>query len=242
MKFSILVLAAILSFCGVEAHTYYGQYQQDKLINEAFFQDMQGGVFIDIGAHNGVTFNNTLFFEKDLGWTGLCIEPIPEVFQQLSANRKCKCVQGCISNSAKHQLFFRAATPAINSEMLSGLVKTYDPIHYQRLVTEVAQTGGQLQVLTVNCFVLNDLLKHNNINHVNYLSIDTEGSEYKILKSIDYNQFLIDVISVDDAYYDSRLIPLMEEKGFKLFKRVNQDLIFINKSFKKNHDNEKNTR
>lgn len=230
MRLLILSIAVFLSF-SLESHTYYSQFQQDKISHEILFQDMKDGVFVDIGAHNGVTFSNTLFFEKELGWTGLCIEPIPEVFQQLQQNRKCKCIQGCISNSPKDSLFFRAATPSITTEMLSGLVKTYDPVHYQRLSNEVDQTGGQLQVLHVNCFVLNDLLKYNNIQHVNFLSIDTEGGEYEILESIDFDKFQIDVICVEDNYYDPRFIPFLEKKGFKLIKRIEQDLLFKNNSF-----------
>ena len=230
MRQIILSLAVFLSF-SLDAHTYFSQYQQDKIVNEAFFHDMKDGVFVDIGAHNGVTFSNTLFFEKDLGWTGLCIEPLPEVFNQLTENRTCKCIHGCVANSPKDALFFRAATPVIGTEMLSGLVKTYDPAHYQRLTHEINQTGGQLQVLTVNCFVLNDLLQYNKIDHVNFLSIDTEGSELEILESIDYDKYTIDVISVEDTYYDSRFIPFLEKKGFKFVRRTNQDLIFVNSAF-----------
>lgn len=229
MRF-ISTVILLFSF-SLQAETYFSQFQQDKIINETYFHNMKGGIFVDIGAHNGVIFNNTLFFEKELDWTGICIEPIPEVFQQLKENRKCKCIQGCVTDSSKDSLFFRAATYAINTEMLSGLAKTYDPDQYLQMMHEVGQTGGQLQVLTVNCFKINDLLKHSNICHVNFLSIDTEGGEFEILQSIDYDRFKIDIISVDDSYQDPRFIPFLEKKGFKLDRRLNRDLIFVNNSF-----------
>ena len=121
-----------------------------------FFPEEKNGVFVEIGAHNGITFSNTYFFEKELGWTGICVEPIPEVFAQLKQNRTCKCIQGCIANSAKDALLFRAASNAIPTEMLSGLVRTYEPTQFQTLTAQVNQTQGQIQILTVNCFKLND--------------------------------------------------------------------------------------
>ncbi len=228
------LILALVMYIGYSLHaeTYFSQYEQDKIVNETYFHNMREGVFVDIGAYNGVTFNNTLFFEKELGWTGLCIEPIPEAFQQLNDNRKCKCIQGCVANSPKDALFLRAASPSLTTEMLSGLMKTYDPIHYLRVSQEVGQTGGQLQVLTSNCFMLNDLLKYNNIKHVNFLSIDTQGGELEILQSIDYDQYKIDVISVEDAYHDPQFISFMEKKGFKFERRLNQDLLFVNTAFK----------
>lgn len=52
-------------------------------MNERFFKNLKNGVFFDIGAHDGVSLSNTYFFEKELGWSGICLEPIPEVFERL---------------------------------------------------------------------------------------------------------------------------------------------------------------
>ena len=226
----LLILAIALSL-SLESHNYYSQYRQDKLIHETYFQGVKNGVFVDIGAYDGIILSNTLFFEKELGWTGLCIEPIPEVFAQLKENRTCKCIQGCISNLCKNELLFRAASSSVCTEMLSGLAKTYDPVRYQILTHEVNKTGGNLQILHVYCFLVNDLLKNNNIPHVNFLSINTAGGEYEIIESIDYDRFTIDVISVDDSYDDPRFIPFLERKGFKLERKSGPDLLFVNTNF-----------
>ena len=67
---------------------YYSQSQQDKIVDILFSKKMNG-FFVDIGAHNGVNFSNSLFFETYRDWKGVCIEPIPEVFEQLQKNRNC---------------------------------------------------------------------------------------------------------------------------------------------------------
>ena len=62
---------------------YYSQCKQDQYINESFFKGKDSGVFVDIGAHNGISLSNSYFFEKELGWNGVCIEPMPEVYSEL---------------------------------------------------------------------------------------------------------------------------------------------------------------
>ena len=67
------------------------QEGQDRIILDLFFREngeyKRGGIFIEVGAYDGVTISNTLLMERELGWTGLCLEPIPERFTQLRNNR-----------------------------------------------------------------------------------------------------------------------------------------------------------
>ena len=100
---------------------YYSQFQQDKFINENFFKNKNSGFFVDIGAHDGVLFSNSKFFEE-LGWTGVCAEPNPIVFEQLQSVRKCKCVKKAIADKIGHAQFFQIVEGA---DMLSGLVDEF---------------------------------------------------------------------------------------------------------------------
>ena len=51
---------------------YKSQFGQDKFLNENIFKNKRNGVFIDIGAHDGITYSNSYVFEKQLDWTGIC--------------------------------------------------------------------------------------------------------------------------------------------------------------------------
>ena len=62
--------------------------QVEKKLLE-IFENKKNGFFVDIGAHDGISINNTKLLE-DLGWDGICIEPHPKVFQRLLLNRNCK--------------------------------------------------------------------------------------------------------------------------------------------------------
>jgi hypothetical protein len=93
-------------------------------------------------------------------------------------------------------------------------VGEYDPRHLQRIEGEICQYGGEYKDIEVDCYNINKLLKSYNISHVDYLNIDVEGVEYKILKSIDFKNIQISVIGVENNYRDWRIPSLLLSKGF----------------------------
>lgn len=203
---------------------YYSQCHQDRYLNENWFKNKRDGVFIDIGAHNGISYSNTKFFEE-LGWKGICIEPIPEVFQELKKNRSCICVQGCISDHNRKDTFLRVEG---EPEMLSGLLSKFDPRHLTRLNYEASlrSYGNAPQSIEVQCYLLSDLLKEHSFFCVDFLSIDTEGGEFDILKTIDFDQFDIKFIVVENNYHDQDIIDFLMSKGYSLVNNTGWDDVF----------------
>lgn len=218
-----MILALIAFVTAINPLSFKSQFKQDEFVYQAFFKDKRDGVFVDIGAHDGIGYSNTYFFEKTLGWKGLCIEPIPEVFAQLRNNRKAICVQGCINNR-KGDVSFMRARGAI--EMLSGIVDKYDPRHLQRLKREAANAGITPEIITVPSLLLNELLEEHHFFHVDYLSIDTEGGELDILKSIDYDRFDISVIDVENNYQSSEIRDFLASKNYRFVTKLDVDEIY----------------
>ncbi|NGX45022.1 MAG: hypothetical protein K940chlam2_00162 [Chlamydiae bacterium] len=208
--------------------TYHSQCGQDRYVYKKFFNHHRNGVFVDIGAHDGVFINNTNFFEKTLGWTGICVEPNPTVFPQLKENRSCTCIQGCVSNEGGKRPYLLLPK---NINGLCGLVDKYDQPHLDKIKELMSTNEGSSEKISVNCYLLNDLLDENGITHINFLSVDTEGGELDILKSLDFSKYQIDVITVEVNPSDERFPPFLEEKGFRLDTRLEQDLIFVHKDF-----------
>ena len=66
---------------------YYSQCGEDKFLNENFFKGKTNGVYIEMGAVDGLFQSNTKFFEDQLNWTGILIEPQPNSFKKLQMNR-----------------------------------------------------------------------------------------------------------------------------------------------------------
>lgn len=224
MKYILFCISLCLCARTFPSH-FYSQCGQDRFIYENFFQMKRGGVFVDIGAHDGISLSNTYFFEQQ-GWSGICIEPIPEIFNQLKNNRRCLCIQGCVGKEAEAIPFLRIFGDPPNLEMLSGIVENYDPKHLERIQKNISDLGGSSTLISVRSLDLTKLLIENGIFYVDYLSIDTEGGELDILKSIDFSQIEIDVISVENNYHINGFKEFLEPLGYVLVHQLEQDEIY----------------
>jgi FkbM family methyltransferase len=192
---------------------YRGQFFQDKWISETIFPQLRGGIFIGFGAHDGITFSNTYFLEKELGWSGIAIEPIPHVFEELKKNRNCQLINACISATPGKAKFYQISG---YGEMLSGLYDEYDSKHLQRIEREIKNNGGSYEIQDVDCYSLNQILRDYNISHIDYLNMDIEGAEMSILKTIDFDAFDISVIGCENNYKDFHMPQFMESHGYAL--------------------------
>lgn len=227
MKINSIFIVLLLITCNFQltlAH-FFSQSGQDKFIYERFFKSKKDfGFFVEVGAHDGLTYSNTYFFEKELNWRGICIEPLPHIFKKLQKNRPASiCINGCISDQPGKTQFLSVTG---YSEMLSGILDKYDPRHLQRIEHELNLYGGEKQIIEVQCYRLNDLLTKYNIAHVDYLSIDTEGSELKILQSIDFTMISIEIISVENAYNELHIRNFLEKNGYKYITKLEGDEIY----------------
>ena len=66
---------------------FHSQFGQDEFLDTHVFEGKRGGVFLEVGAHDGLEISNTLFFERERGWTGLCVEADPLPYEKLKVNR-----------------------------------------------------------------------------------------------------------------------------------------------------------
>jgi len=206
--------------------TYYSQSNQDKYLNERLFKNKPGGFYLDIGANDGISYSNTYFFEKELNWFGICVEPISSVYSKLQDSRKSINVNGCIADFEGEGIFYEVSGYA---EMLSGLKSKYDSRHLKRIEDEIKKHGGVLTETTVNCFNLNNLLKKYNIKKIDYCSIDIEGGELDVLKTIDFDQFDFHSLSIENNYHDVRIYEHMKKNGYKRVAILGGDEIYIKK-------------
>ena len=179
-------------------HNYFSQKGQDKYLHEKFFLHKKNGFFVEVGAHDGISFSNTYFFEKNLNWSGLCIEPNPTVYQTLIKNRNCACEQVAIANSYTTLPFLQCNGYML--EMYSGLMDKYDPRHIERIDNEIALFGGSKEIISVNCMPLKYLFKKYQFSHIDLLSMDIEGGEESAIKTIDFSSTTINIIVVENNF------------------------------------------
>lgn len=222
-KITFLILLPML-VQAAENLKFYSQYTQDQFAYEKFFKNKRNGIFIEFGASDGIRFSNSYFFEKNMGWTGICAEPNPLLFDKLIKNRNCICIKGCITDFEGTSKFFLINGPYGSG--LSGLIEKYSLNRVETIKKEIAPHGSSYQVIDVPCYTLNNLLKKYNISHVDYLSIDTEGGEFDTLKSIDFDTISIDVINVEVHHKDGKIKGFLEGKGYRYITTIGVDEIY----------------
>ena len=204
---------------------FYSQYGQDKWLYDNFFKKKQNGFFLEIGADDGVDKSNTLFFEESLGWTGLCIEPSPKRFKLLKQNRNCLCENYALSNEIREVEFLEIAGWG---KGLSGIVNKYHDRHKIRIMEEIQHPLNMgSEIIKVNTELLSNLLDKHNIKKIDFCTIDTEGGEYEILKSINFNQYDINIILVENNYGDKRIPELLFNNGYKMIHKISIDDVYI---------------
>jgi|ERR1041385_2867878 FkbM family methyltransferase len=203
------------------------QLGQDKIVDE-YLKGKRNGVFVDIGAYDGVTISNTLMFEQERDWTGLCIEPLPDVFADLEKNRNCICVQACIGDREEPAVDFLAVqSEAARTRMLSGVMSEYDPRHLARVDDELSEFGGCKSLIRVRMRHLHALLREHGIETVDYLSIDTEGSELLIVNSTDLSALGNPCITIENNYDDPSIDAALNKQGYRLHTPIEWDRFYV---------------
>ena len=203
---------------------YYSQSWQDRFLDLIIFKKKENGFFVDIGAYDGKTLSNTLFFETRRNWTGICVEPIPSSFEKLINNRNCKCINACIGESEEKVSFIHIIG---DSEMLSGICNLYDKRHIERIEKEINENCGNKEIIEVQSYKLDTILRQNNVKNIDYLSIDAEGSEKQILEDINFSENDIKVLTVENNYNDNSIRVLLKNNGYVFIGKLDADDVFI---------------
>lgn len=187
-----------------------GACGQDLLVAD-LLGNKRGGVFVDIGANDGVTISNTCFLEKELGWSGIAIEPIPSVFEKLKSARNCTLVNGCVTTEPGTGKFFEVVG---GPNMLSTLAIHNIGLTARRLRKNAVRHNAEIREIEVPCFTFAQLAEKHGVHEIDFLSVDTEGGELEILKSIDFSRFPTKIISVENNYYSAEIRAHLEGCGF----------------------------
>jgi len=198
---------------------FYSQDDQDKYLEHTVFKGFKHGTFVDVGAHDGVNINNTFYFEKNNSWSGINIEPLPKIFDSLVVNRPKSINIKCAVCNYDGETDFLSNTGY--TEMISGIKDTFDSRHLQRLERENQEHASTTEIIKVKTKRLETILDEHEISRVHYLSIDVEGAEFEVIKSINFDKVFIDVIGFENNYNDTStpIIEYLQTKGYTIIRR-----------------------
>jgi FkbM family methyltransferase len=167
------------------------------------------GTFVEVGAFDGINCSNSYHFERR-GWTGLCVEASPDSFASLVKNRSCK-TEWCACGRENKDVvtFYVNDNPHLSGLMNRGSRKIDVP---QR--------------------TLGDLVQKHGISHIDVLSIDVEGTELDVWRSLDRSKCEVDVVVIEwntqglkDA--EGLIRRELEPQGYRCVHKTQGNLIFV---------------
>jgi FkbM family methyltransferase len=183
----------------------YSQISQDLLA--LFCLGQSPKYFVEFGACDGVYLSNTFMLEKYYGWDGLLVEPSHHYNKILKEIRSANIDTLCVSDKTGERIEF------LEVENLQG-ISGADQYAYNDIHTATRKKFGKKYF--VETISLNDLLdKHNCPETIDYISIDTEGSEYSILKAYDFSRkFNLITVEHNNTYQRDLINELIISKGY----------------------------
>jgi FkbM family methyltransferase len=195
-----------LNHCLRNIAVSHAQFLQDLWVSYEL-KSARNGYFVEFGGSNGVKFSNSCYLERELGWTGIVAEPARIWREALFASRRCALDTRCVWTVTGERLLFNQPPIAAHS--------TIDSFSDSDSHADTRKDGERYEVETVS---LMDLLAHWNApERIDYLSMDTEGSELAILEAFDFSRYDIRLITIEHNHTDKRqpILELLERNGFR---------------------------
>jgi len=182
------------------------QLRQDVFVlSELAFK--REGFFVECGAADGLRLSNTYLLEREFGWRGIVAEPARIWHTALSTNRKCRIETQCVWSSSHRTLVFNQVEQA---ELSTISAFTTCDVH-----RSARKKGASYMVSTIS--LLDLLAKHDAPAVIDYLSLDTEGSEFQILNAFDFQQYQFRVITCEHNFTPMRdkIYALLTSHGYR---------------------------
>lgn len=206
--------------------TYYSQYGQDQYLYDTFFKERFGGTFVEFGALDGLLDSNSLFFEREMRWSGILIEPNPTAFDLLRTNRPaCRLENVAISNDNTSLPFLKISGGLYG---WSGLLGDIEPQHHERIQQYISE--DDIQTIQMRVHSLAWLADKYQLTHLDFMSIDTEGTEEKIMRSFPWERLQVSVFCIENNFQNYDIGELMSSHGYVKSARIGPDDIFAHRS------------
>jgi FkbM family methyltransferase len=205
---------------------YYSQAREDEFLNDNYFKNKRNGVYIELGALDGVLYSNTKFFEDNLSWSGILIEPHPIKYDSLKINRPNNFLFNNLVSNSEKELSFRYFCD--NFSGVSGVEETLPKEHFYGFYDVIHEPQGRINIIPRT---LTSIITSTNIKHIDFLSLDVEGHEYEVLLSYDFSipidVILIETLGGSQCERDNLCRELLINNGYKFSEKYKHNEIFV---------------
>jgi len=199
---------------------YYGKQSLDKQIEK--FLNYRNGFFIELGAHDGITQSNTFYYEKNKNWKGILIEPTKHIFEKCIKNRSKK---NSFYNSACVSFTFKEKKIKLTYSSLKTFSNEYldKKLQAEYLLNPEIQRGEKIFTFFAKAQTMNSILKNANAPKIiDFLSLDTEGSEFEVLNGIDFRVYKFKYMLIETNYFN-KIKMFLKKKKYKYIKKYNDN-------------------
>ncbi len=165
------------------------------------------GFFVEFGATNGITMSNSHILEHHFGWSGIVAEPNPDYHERLARERSCAISHKCVYSRTGEVMKFLCTEKPMFSRL-----EAINPEDHNEETMRSTHREADVETIT-----LNDLLdQHNAPDEIDYMSVDTEGSELEILNAFDFERRQVKLFTIEHNFTPLRqeIFTLMTEKGY----------------------------
>lgn len=206
---------------------YFSLNQLDRKLEK--YVDYDNGYFVELGANDGVTQSNSLYFEKYRNWRGLLVEPVPQNFLKCRQNRSSRdsiyCA-ACVSFGFDQE-FVRIAYSNLMSTPVGLETDIQDPHAHAKLGEQFLGKGETVCEFGAVARTLNSLLLDAHAPKlIDFLSLDVEGAELEVLKGVDHQVFRFKYILVECRDF-TRLSAYLENQGYRFVENLSgHDYLF----------------
>mmetsp|Transcript_3847 Transcript_3847/g.5590 ORF Transcript_3847/g.5590 Transcript_3847/m.5590 type:complete len:305 (+) Transcript_3847:96-1010(+) len=181
---------------------WFSQARQDEVVS-TLLRGKRNGYFVDLAANDATILSNTYSLEKKFDWNGLCIEPNPIYWANLTY-RDCQVVAAIVGSTRLEEVDFR-----FNAGDHGGIIGFDNGKHLKK------QSDPKYTV------TLTEILERFNApNEIDYLSLDVEGAEEFIMKNFPLDKYKISLMTVERP--KDSLRDLLQAHGFKNIKRLSR--------------------
>jgi len=187
------------------------------------------GFYVELGANDGISQSNTLYFERYKGWTGVLVEPTPHNYLKCLANRSSSnhifcnaCVSFDYSDRFVEIMFANLMSSPVGLES-----DVHDPVSHAHSGKQFLESTDQIFAFGAMAKTLNVILLESNApKQIDLLSLDVEGAEQEVLKGIDHNQFRFSYLCIECRDLN-RLSAYLEQFDYQMIEQLSEhDYLF----------------
>ena len=203
---------------------FYSQFGEDKILFEIIPKNLSKGFYVDVGCFHPKKYSNTYMLFKR-GWYGVNIDMEQDKIKTFDIARpKDFNYIGAISDKIENVKIFRNQKFGVSSTINKNIIDKKDIIDETEIKTQT----------------LNDVLELSPFKNkeIDLLNVDTEGNDFKVLRSLDFKIYNPKIIIIETHLKDIRKILISEPYKYLIDKNYNlvswniYSLIFIKKDFK----------